>query len=150
MPSPDAAPDDRATRAGHRTLPHTADLIIEAWAPTRAECLAEAVAALTDSYADTAHTPPARRHVFRLAAATDEQALLVLLDEALYVLDALGAVPVETHLDSGGDTELTGWFALVDVDEVELVGSVPKGIALSGLSLRCGDGGWHCSATVDV
>lgn len=148
MPSP-----DKDTLAGHRTLPHTADLIVEAWAPTRAGCLAEAVAALTDSYADTSHAEPTRRHGFRLAAATDEQALVALLDEALYVLDALGAVPVETHLDPldpPGNAELTGWFALVDVDRVGLVGSVPKGVALSGLSLRHLDGGWHCTATVDV
>ena len=142
--------DDDATRAGHRTLPHTADLIVEAWAPTRAGCLAEAVAALTDSYADTSHAEPTRRHGFRLAAATDEQALVALLDEALYVLDALGAVPVETHLDTPGDAELSGWFALVDVDRVTLIGSVPKGVALSGLSLRHLDGRWHCTATVDV
>lgn len=144
--------DGDAIRAGHRTLPHTADLIVEAWAPTRAGCLAEAVAALTDSYADTSHAEPTRRHAFRLAAPTDEQALVALLDEALYVLDALGAVPVETHLDPLDPpvAELTGWFALANLDRVGLVGSVPKGVALSGLSLRYLNGRWHCTATVDV
>jgi SHS2 domain-containing protein len=32
-------------------MPHTADLRIEAWAPTREECLAEAVRSLVDSFA---------------------------------------------------------------------------------------------------
>ena len=43
---------------GHRTVPHTADLRIEAWAPTREECLAEAVRGLVDSFAVVAPQPP--------------------------------------------------------------------------------------------
>ena len=36
---------------GHRTVPHTADLRVEAWAPTREACLAEAVRGLVDRFA---------------------------------------------------------------------------------------------------
>lgn len=138
-----------ANRAGHHTLPHTADVILKAWAPTRADCLVEAVAALTESFADTSHVAPTRWHAFRLAAATDEQALVSLLEEALYVLDARCGADRDTSRRAA-DEEVTGRFALADVARVELVGSVPKGVALSGLSIGEVDGAWHCTVTVDV
>jgi len=131
-------------------VPHTADIIVEAWAPTREQCLAEAVAALTESCADTSNVVPTSRHTFRLAADSDEQTLVAVLEEVLYVLDAHGQVPVTTHLDSMNGTELSGWFDVASVSEIPLIGSAPKGIALSGLSVHPVDGGWRCTATVDV
>jgi hypothetical protein len=50
-------PPHRSQR-GYRTLPHTADLRIEAWAPTREACLAEGVAGLVATFADTAKAEP--------------------------------------------------------------------------------------------
>lgn len=86
--------------AGHRTAAHTADLIVEAWAPTREGCLAEAVAALTDSYADTSTATAAGRHTFRITAGSDDQTLVGVLEEALYVLDAFGKVPEGAGFES--------------------------------------------------
>jgi SHS2 domain-containing protein len=34
---------------GHRSLPHTADVIIDAWGPDQAACYEEAVAALVET-----------------------------------------------------------------------------------------------------
>ena len=146
---PATDPED-AGSAGHRTRPHTADVIIEAWAPTFEECLAEAVAALTDTYASSFHAGSVGRHTFRLTAFSREQALLAVLEEALYVLDARGAVVVAAHLEAGTGTSVSGWFDLARVDESRLVGSVPKGIALSGLRIQDTGRGRRCSATVDV
>lgn len=140
---------DRTT-AGHRTVPHTADLILEAWAPTVEQCLAEAVAALTDSCADTSNALPTGRHTFRLAAGSDEQTLVAVLEEVLYVLDAHGQVPVTTHLEAMNGSGLSGWFDVISVTETPLIGSAPKGIARSGLSIHPDAGGWRCTATVDV
>jgi SHS2 domain-containing protein len=139
---------DRAS-TGHRTLPHTADLIIEAWAPSLGGCLTEAVAALTESCADTSNAVPTGRHSFCLRARSDEETLVALLEEVLYVLDAHGQVPVTTHLTRNGAV-LAGWFDVVGVGEVPLTGSAPKGISLSGLALERVSSQWHCVATVDV
>ena len=139
---------DRAG-TGHRTVPHTADLIIEAWAPTRERCLAEAVAALTDSCADTSRAAPTGKHAFRLGAGSDEQLLVAVLEEVLYVLDAHDQVPVTTHLAADG-AGLSGWFDVVDVHEIPTIGSAPKGIAWSGLTFDDADGRWCCRVTVDV
>ncbi len=37
---------------GHRNVPHTADLRIEAWGPTREDCIAEALRGLVESFAE--------------------------------------------------------------------------------------------------
>jgi SHS2 domain-containing protein len=59
-----AGPQEGADR-GHRKALHPADLRIEAWGPTREECIAEAVRGLVDSFAIVAGRPHARaeRHL---------------------------------------------------------------------------------------
>lgn len=136
--------------AGHRTAPHTADLILQAWGPTFQECLGQLVAALSGSYAETSGAPVSRRHEFRFVSADDERTVVALLEEALYVLDVLGAVAVGTHLEPSVGHTVSGWFELVDVEHVELVGSVPKGVARSGLTVDRSDGQWRCTVMIDV
>lgn len=143
-------PDDGDSTVGHRTLPHTADLIVAAWAPTLEQCLAEAVAALTDSYVDTSHATPKGRQGFRIAVTVPEQMLVALLEEAVYLLDAQGVVVVSTHIEQSRGSELSGWFDIATVEPTALIGSVPKGIGLSGLNLRQDNAGWHCTVTIDV
>lgn len=140
-----------ATAVGHRVVPHTADTIVEAWAPSREQCLAEAVAALAESCADLVGARPTGRHTFSVTAGSDEQTLVAVLEEVLYVLDVRGEVPVATHLDAAPDgTELTGWFDVVGIERLRHHGSAPKGIALSGIFLGRTDDGWRCAVTVDV
>jgi hypothetical protein len=60
-----ATPQEEATR-GHRKALHPADLRIEAWGPTREDCIAEAVRGLAGSFAVVAGRPPharAERHI---------------------------------------------------------------------------------------
>lgn len=40
------------TSSGHRSVPHTADLRIEAWAPTRDGCIRQAVLGTVESFLD--------------------------------------------------------------------------------------------------
>ena len=54
------------TDRGHRKVLHPADLRIEAWGPTREECIAEAVRGLVGSFAVVAGRAPharAERHI---------------------------------------------------------------------------------------
>lgn len=67
--------------AGHRTVLHTADLRIEAWAPTREECLAEAVRGLAESFAAVAGRRPQGRASRRMTAHSDADLLVVVIDE---------------------------------------------------------------------
>ena len=134
-------------------MPHTADVILQAWAPTRRGCLREAVLALVDSFAapPAAASPAAGRTVtFSVAPAADDEQLVAVLVEALYAIDALGAVPVDVTLRPTPDGGLDGVFTTVPADAVEVVGAIPKAVAYSDLMLAQTGGLWRCRFTVDV
>ena len=99
--------------AGHRTVPHTADLRIEAWAPTREECLAEAVHGLVDSFAVVAGRAPSGRARRHLTARLDEDLLVAVIDEVIYRLDADGQIPVSADVRRAPDGGVIVVFALV-------------------------------------
>jgi SHS2 domain-containing protein len=134
---------------GHRSVPHTADLRIEAYGPTREACLAEAVAALVESFADTAGARPTRTLVSDLVAGTDADLLAAVLDEVIYVLDTQGAVVLGLHTERhpGG---LRVHFPVASVHDVNIVGAIPKAVALSGLHCSSTSQHWSCAVTVDV
>jgi SHS2 domain-containing protein len=138
-------------RAGHRLVAHTADLIVEAWAQEWHTCLAEAVRALVESFADLpAGVDRADRgsQAFEDGASDPEGQLVALLDEVIYLLDAEGVVPLDVEIDDtkGG---LRGQFTVVPVDAVTAVGPAPKAVSLHGLAVHK-DGGWLCRVLVDV
>ncbi|MGE5292976.1 MAG: archease [Micromonosporaceae bacterium] len=136
---------------GHRTVPHTADLRIEAWAGTREECLAEAVRGLVESFADTAGAHP-RRTIERLVSAEgDADLLAAVLDEVIYGMDVDGEVPVRVAVRPAGGGGVNLVLSLAEATAVEIIGAAPK--AVSFHELRCavdGAGLWSCGATVDV
>lgn len=135
---------------GHRMLPHTADLIIEAWAPTRVGCLEEAVRALVDSFARISAGAPARPFPISIAPGADDAMLVALLEEVMFVLDALGSVPIDVTLSETEDEGVTGVFGIAPVDALQTHGPAPKGVSLEGLVFGQTDGGWSCEATIDV
>lgn len=139
----------RVAARGHRAVPHTADVRIEAWAPSRDACLAEAVSALVASFADTSAARPDRVVTTSVRAETDPDLLVVVLDEAIYVLETRDGLPcaVELAPEPGG---LTVRWHLAPVREVELVGAVPKAVTLHELRFERTDGGWECGVTIDV
>lgn len=137
------------SEAGHRTVPHTADLRVEAWAPTREGCIAEAVLGTVASFVDTTSVHPDRTHHCRLAAHSDEDLLVAVLDEVIYRLDTENEAPVDVELDAT-DEGLEVRFAMCDATELPQVGAVPKAVSLHELSLARGPVGWRCSVTLDV
>jgi SHS2 domain-containing protein len=136
--------------AGHRTLSHTADVIIEAWAPTRDACLAQAVRALVDTFADTSPVSVTRPVPLRILTGEDTELLVALLEEVVYLVDVLAVVPVDAvvHAVDGGG--IGGCLDVALLAEVNIVGPAPKGIARSELAIEGGDGLWRCRAIVDV
>jgi len=143
---------------GHRLVPHVADVILEAWAPTRARCLEEAVLGLVGSFVDTGSdgsagtdaTDATEVHTFAIGGGPDERVLVDLLEEVLFLLDARGVVPVGVHVDERADGGLSGSFACVPADGRELTGAVPKGVSRSDLVFERRDAGWWCRVIVDV
>lgn len=142
---------DRAPpAAGHRLLPHTADRIIEAWGPDRASCLTEALAALVESFADVPDAVVVRVLPLATAPGGAEDALVSLLEDVIYAVDAFGVVPVRFHLAETEEGGIAGDMEVVAGDGVDIVGPVPKGVSYHGLSVAPVQGSWRCRVLVDV
>jgi SHS2 domain-containing protein len=140
--------------SGHRTVPHTADLRIEAWAPTVAGCFAEVVRGMVVAFADTSTTRSVAERPCAFAAASAEDLLVAVLDEVVYRLDVDGELPVDVVVDEVRVTA-DGWraavrFRMAEAVTAALVGAVPKAVSLYGLRLTEGPEGWWCRVTLDV
>ncbi|MPZ61225.1 MAG: archease [Propionibacteriales bacterium] len=130
-------------------MPHTADVRIEAWAPTRERCVAEAVRGAVETFLDLSSARATRGHRRRVAAASDADLLAAVLDEVIYLLDTSGEVPVDVEV-APADGDLDVRFATVDVETLAQIGAVPKAVSLHELTLESGPDGWSCSVTLDV
>jgi len=145
-----AGSQDGADRE-HRKALHPADLRIEAWGPTREECLAEAVRGLVDSFAIVTDRPPHARAERHMTALTDEDLLLAVIDEVLRWLDADGEIPLSVVVRPAPDGGIIMFLVLVRAADAEIIGAVPK--AASPHGLRCSPdlaGRWTCVVTIDM
>lgn len=126
----------RGAPRGHRCLPHTADVIIEAWGPDLPGCCEEAVAALIEGYANPDNaTIVAEQAVHVVGPAPADDMLVDLLDEVIFALDVAEGIPVGARVQAGGDGGLDARLALADPASIEPTGAVPKAISRSGLEI---------------
>lgn len=135
---------------GHEVIGHTADVILEAWAPDLASCAAEAVAALVATCADTSGAEVVDRRRVHLDPAAPTDLLHALLEEVIFVLDTEAAVPVAAEVTGTAEDGLDVAIALADPATVEPTGSAPKAISRSELAVRTGPDGVRCRFLVDV
>jgi|SRR5271166_119150 len=109
--------------SGHRSVPHTADLRIEVWSPSREGCIGEAVLGTVESFLDTSL---ARAQRIRQCGLTGDHDDDPLLEEVIYVLDTAGEAPVDVELEAipgGVDVK----FAMVDASTLPQVGRRAEG-----------------------
>lgn len=135
---------------GYRSVPHTADARIEAWAPTREQCVAEAITALVAGFAAVPEAVPTSQVEFTVEPGADDDMLVSVLDEVIYRLDTTGQLPVQAEVQvvEGGGLEVR--LLMTDTDRVDVVGAVPKAVSLHELRFAHEAGGWSCAVTVDV
>lgn len=131
-------------------MPHTADVRIEAWAPDREGCLAEAVTALVDSFVDPAGATPDGQEEFRMPPGDDADLLVGILDEVIFRLETAGTLPLSGEVRPTGDGGLAVRWRTIGADAVEPVGAVPKAVSLHELRFGPDDAGWSCAVTLDV
>jgi SHS2 domain-containing protein len=135
--------------SGHRTLPHTAEVVIEAWAPTRDRCFTGAVHALVETFADTSAATTTRPLSLRLPPAEDDELLAVLLEEVLHLVEVMGVVPAQVSVHALEDGGLAGFLDVAPLPDMPRLGPVPRGVARSGVTIALRDGLWTCQAVVD-
>ncbi|MER6631489.1 archease [Streptomyces sp. NPDC000987] len=145
MPPAEPEPSPR----GHRSLPHTGDLRVEAWAPTREECIAEAVRGVVGSFADLPAAAPGVTRECAVSAEDDAHLLAAVLEEVVYRMDAAGELPAEVVVVPAR-SGVRVRFTMIDSRAATQTGAVPKAVALHGLSLAQGSHGWACRVTLDV
>lgn len=134
---------------GHRSVPHTADLCIEAWAGSREECIAEAVRGVAGSFTDASTVADGITRECVLRADTDEQLLAAAIEEVIYRMEASGEVPTDIEVTAADDGARLR-FTMVGSDQVRQVGAVPKAVSLHGLRLAPDAHGWASRVTLDV
>ncbi len=138
------------TRRGHQVVPHTADVIMEAWGPDLAACCEEAVAGLASLYVDTAGGEEVDRRSLHLAPGRDADVLLDVLEEAIFTLDTAEGVPVRAEIGVASDGGLDVALVLADPATVAATGAVPKAVSRSELTVTPHRGGVRCRFLVDV
>ncbi|RKT19781.1 SHS2 domain-containing protein [Streptomyces sp. 1114.5] len=146
-------PADRSG-SGYRSVPHTADLRVEAWAPTAEGCIGELVRAVVDSFADLSGARIVGERGCTVVAVSDTDLLVGVLEEVIYRMDADGQLPVAMAIGRieglDGARTVAVRFRMADAATAALVGAVPKAVSLHDLDLRAGPDGWTCRVTVDV
>jgi SHS2 domain-containing protein len=132
-------------------VPHTADLRIEAWGPTREDCIAEALRGLVESFADVSgprYQPVTARHV---TSGSDADLLAAAVEWVIYGLDTGGEIPAAVEVSRAADDGIGLMLGVVDASAVEIVGAAPKAASLSGRSCApAAPGRWSGAVTVDV
>ena len=135
---------------GHRLLPHTADVIVEAWGPDLPSCCEEAVGALGDVYVDAGPADTVEQRRVHLGPGSQERLLLGVLEEVIFTLDTSEAVPIGVEVTVADDGGLDLVLALADRRAVVPTGAVPKAVSWSELLVDSRAGGVHCRFLVDV
>lgn len=135
--------------AGHRAVPHTADVRIEAWGVSREQCLGEAVLGMVECFADLSEARARAVRQVRLAEGNDDDLLAALLEEIVFRLEVRGEVPVDAEAETA-DGWLDVRLAVTDVNAVPVIGAVPKAVSWNELHLTRDPYGWSCAATIDV
>lgn len=125
-----------APTAGHRFLAHTADVIVEAWAPTRAACIAEVLRAFGELVVGELPSEMGTPSVItsqipvRIEGANDAELLALAVEEAIFVMDTKNVIPIRATL-ADADSALKGELYVAAVSDVEILGAAPKGIVVT-------------------
>ncbi|WP_431920877.1 archease [Nonomuraea jabiensis] len=138
-----------SAETGHRTLPHTADTRIQAWAPTPGECIAQAVLGMADSFLDLDGAAVTGEHDLRVEPGEPQDQLVAVLDEIIYLMDTTGQIPIKATAVHD-QNRLRLHLAMADLTAMPQTGAVPKAVALHQLTFEHRAGRWTCTVTLDV
>ncbi|MBM7791089.1 archease [Tenggerimyces flavus] len=140
-----------SSTVGHQMLPHTADVRFEAWAPTREECVAEAVVAAVETFVDVSTAEPTAEVAFQVDAAEPVDLLAAVLDELIFLMDTRDLLPLRADVRAATDGALDVRFTMTAVAQATLIGAVPKAVSLHEIAFEQNEPDrWVCLVTLDV
>jgi SHS2 domain-containing protein len=134
-------------KRGFRIVDHTADVIVESWGESQAECLEELARGFCAVF--VAPTAASERRRFRVDAPATDLAPM-LLEEIIYLLDTSGSIPRGAEVSAIDSQRVEGWIELALPETAEIVGAAPKAISRTDAGLIAVDDRWTCRVTVDV
>ena len=130
-------------------LPHTADVIVEAWGDDDLACAEESAQALIEICVTGEPDPEAGSWVSTFSASAQDL-VRKALEEVVFVLDTSELVPVSAHLERSSSSAVTLRLGLARRESVQFTGAAPKAIVMMG-SEPAGDGTTaRCRFIVDV
>lgn len=135
--------------AGHRLLPHTADVIVEAWGRDDLACAEQAARALIDVCVSGAPDPAAGMWVSTFTVAPRELVRKVL-EEVVFALDTSELTPVSANLDRAAESAVTLRLGLARPESVRVTGAAPKAIVMMPADPAGPEAPSRCRFIVDV
>ena len=85
----------------------------------------------------------------RVTADRDDDLLVAVLEEVIYLLDTAGEAPVDLELQ-GVDDGVDVTSLMTNATTLPQVGAVPKAVSLNDLRFSRGQHDWRCLVTLDV
>jgi SHS2 domain-containing protein len=111
--------------------------------------MAEAVLGTVAAFVDTSSAAVAGSRRSRLNGSSDEDLLVAVLDEVIFLMDTVQQVPIDLEVQAV-DAGVGVRFEMVGLSALRQVGAVPKGVSLHELRFGRDRRGWLCSVTLDV
>ena len=134
------------TPSGYRMLPRAGGVTVEAWGPDRESCLREAVLGTVASFADTAGATAEASCPLYLGTRTDADALVYLLDEAIYSVRVRRLVPVDAVVERGLHAAPCILFRSAPLDyRIRIIGPCPRSVSREDLRLAADVPGLWCA-----
>lgn len=130
-------------------LPHTADLIVEAWGPDDVACAEEAARALIEICIAGDPDPELDDWASRVGGSRRDLVRTVL-EEVIFALDTSVSAPVSADVERTGPSEVVIRLGLAARESVRATGAAPKAIVMMPSGAAVPDVAFRCRFIVDV
>jgi SHS2 domain-containing protein len=133
---------------GYEILPHTADVGLEARAPSLGELLSEAARGLAAIVLDAEPAPSERTEPIVVDATDVEDLLVQFLNECLYRYESRGELVVAATIGKVSPVRAEGEVHVVQ--EPDAAGPLIKAVTYHSLVVTRGPNGWMARVYLDV
>jgi SHS2 domain-containing protein len=136
--------DATTSAAGHAVGRDGGGLVVEAWAASRSACLEQLVRGVVCTFAEPRPEFATREIHFELDAALDEDLVVTLLEDVLYLARADDLAVVDVVLEEDEETgSIEGTFVVAPVPDLPATGACPTRVARSSVSLHRDESVWR-------